>query len=378
MFGASLLSGAASLPLHLMPLVVAILSSQGRLGVVQAGWIASAYMVGQLVGTLALPGLRFSRLSKAQAGVAAATILAALAWSSLLAGAALVLPWLVVGLACGALQFLGASTAAAAPDRASAFAMRLGTALLVSGIAITALQLADGFASYSSLVVALGVFFLVLLAVGIALYRQPDAGASTQATPVAAGKAKSGLVLVFLLFLGQTGFWAYAVQQVGQSGVSLSHGAYAIALCKATAGVFLLARRTRNKGGPDVLVPGLVVLCAVLLMATAWNAIAFVAGLLAWELAFNLLSARVQALVSQHNPAYVGRWLTAAVFLGAAAGPAIHGIAISANAGWLFIAFACASAVFPWLWLWLWLLAGRRRQVRPAGAAAFPSSGPAQ
>ena len=39
MFGASLLSGAASLPLHLMPLIVALLGGQGRLTVAQAGWI---------------------------------------------------------------------------------------------------------------------------------------------------------------------------------------------------------------------------------------------------------------------------------------------------------------------------------------------------
>src|SRR5262245_59010132 len=55
--GASLLSAAGSLPLHLMPLIVVSLVADQRTSIAQAGWVASAVLLGQLLTSLALPTL---------------------------------------------------------------------------------------------------------------------------------------------------------------------------------------------------------------------------------------------------------------------------------------------------------------------------------
>lgn len=65
--GASLLSGLGSLPLHLLPLLIAVVVSEGLVPTSFAGWIGSAYMLGQLGVALALPMLGVSALSRSQA-----------------------------------------------------------------------------------------------------------------------------------------------------------------------------------------------------------------------------------------------------------------------------------------------------------------------
>src|SRR6185295_17872233 len=109
----------------------------------------------QLAGTLVLPLLKMTRLTGMQAAFASALILGGLFGSAAVVGPVLVLPWLLIGVACGALQFLAATTAAAAADRPRAFAMRLGVTLLVGGLAIAVLRLMNGLASYPALAVVL-------------------------------------------------------------------------------------------------------------------------------------------------------------------------------------------------------------------------------
>jgi hypothetical protein len=67
---------------------------------------------------------------------------------------------------------------------------------------------------------------------------------------------------------------------------------------------------------------------------------------------FNMLAAACQAHIVRTSPAIGRNWLTAAILLGAAVGPPLHGAAL----GWFsrdcFIAFAMFSAVAPALWAW--------------------------
>lgn len=361
LFGASLLSAAASLPLHLMPLLVVALVTESRLPFAQAGLIASAYMVGQMVATLGLPALKFVRLKRIHAVFAAGILLASVLLSASLSSQAMLACWFVIGAACGALQFLGATTAAAAANRQSAFALRLAVTLLVSGFAIVAVQLTGGFAGYAFLMMQLGVVFLVITGVGLALYRTPSV--AQPVPPSVAGPAKAavrpdrliGLVVIFLLFVGQPGFWAYAVQNVQQRDVVLDHLAYAIAFCKTAAGLVLLVgvMRPPDKAKDGLFYPGLVVALGVVGMATAGDAVSFVLSLLLWELGLNVLSARLQAAVVQDNPATAGPWLVGAVFLGAATGPLLHGFAIQAQVPMVFAAYACLSALIPVAWVCL-------------------------
>ncbi len=364
--GASLLSAAAALPLHLLPLLIAAVIAQGRLPIAQAGWVASACLAGQLVAAVSLPLLRFTYLTRSHAAIAVAALLVAVLCSNLPFAGGLLLSWFVVGLACGNLYFLATTTAAAQVNREAAFSLRLSLTLIVSGLAIVALQLGKGFASYSALAVQLCIVFAVLTLLGLWLYEPPAALALARkkpsnasiAGPAQLDKRWYGLVVIFILFVGQPGFWAYAVQNVQQRGVALEHVAYAIAFCKIAAGLWLyfnskLRSKTQTKPSSafDLLAPGAVLVIALLCMALAKIAAVFMLGVLLWELSLNVLSARLQAAVVNDNPGQAGVWLTAAVFLGAATGPALHGLSLQFNAGAVFVAYACLSALVPFLWL---------------------------
>ncbi|MEO8022597.1 hypothetical protein [Polaromonas sp.] len=323
--------------------------------------IASAYMLGQMVTTLGLPALKFVRLSRAHAIAAVSLLMASVLVSASLYSQAMLACWFVIGAACGALQFLGATTAAAAANRHSAFALRLAVTLLVSGLAIVAVQLTGGFAGYAFLMLQLGVVFLAITGVGLVLYRTPAVASPVH--PPVAGSAKPavrpdrlvGLVVIFLLFVGQPGFLAYAVQNVQQRGVVLEHLAYAIAFCKTAAGLVLLVSVVRppDKVKDDLFFPGVVVAVGVLGMAVTSDAVSFMLSLLLWELGLNVLSARLQAAVVQDNPATAGPWLVGAIFLGAAAGPLLHGLAIQARIPMVFAVYASLSALIPAAWIYV-------------------------
>ncbi len=360
-FGASLLSAAASLPLHMMPLLVVALVAESRLPFAQAGLIASAYMIGQMVTTLGLPALKLVRLQQAHAVAAVGILLASVLVSASLSSQAMLACWFVIGAACGALQFLGATTAAAAANRQSAFALRLAVTLLVSGLSIVAVQLTGGFGGYAFLMVQLGIVFFAITGLGLVLYRAPSLAppvlpsAVGPVQPAVRSNRLLGLIVIFLLFIGQPGFWAYAVQSVQQRGVVLEHLAYAIAFCKTAAGLVLLfsAMRPQDQAKDGLFLPGVVVAVGVLGMATASDAAGFLLSLLLWELGLNVLSARLQAAVVQDNPATAGPWLVAAIFLGAAAGPLLHGLAIQAQVPLAFAIYACLSALIPVAWAYL-------------------------
>lgn len=368
-FGASLLSAAAALPLHLLPLLIAAVIAQGRLPVAQAGWVASACLAGQLVASVTLPILGFTYLKRSHAAIAIAMLLVAVLCSSLPFAGSLLLSWFVVGLACGNLYFLATTTAAAQPNREAAFALRLSLTLVVSGLAIFALQLAKGFNDYAALAVQLSLVFAVLTLLGLWMYEPPEPNANVR-TPsknilikpaVVPGQGHwYGLLVVFILLVGQPGFWAYAVQNVQQRGVALQHVAYGIAFCKLAAGIWLYANskyRAKTQAKPllaiDLLLPGLVLVIALLCMSLATVAVLFMLGVLLWELSLNVLSARLQAAAVNDNPARAGVWLTATVFLGASIGPALHGLALQLGAGYVFVVYACLSALAPFVWLQL-------------------------
>lgn len=369
LLGASLLSAAAGLPLHLLPLLIAAVIAQGKLPLAQAGWVASACLAGQLVASIALPLLGFTHLKRSHAAIAIATLLVAVLCSSLPFAGSLLVSWFVVGLACGNLYFLATTTAAAQPNREAAFAVRLSLTLVVSGLAIFALQLAKGFNDYTTLAFQLSIVFAVLTLLGLWMYEPPQStaglSAAEQNAPRKPNVAPSegrwhGLLVIFIVFVGQPGFWAYAVQNVQQRGVALEHVAYAIAFCKLAAGLWLYVNskyrskvQTKPLAAADFLLPGLVLVVALLCMSLAKVALVFMLGVLLWELSLNVLSARLQAAVVNDNPSRAGIWLTAAVFLGASTGPALHGLALQFGVGAVFIAYACMSALAPFVWLQL-------------------------
>ena len=358
------MSAASALPLHLLPLLVAAVIAQGRLPVAQAGWVASACLLGQLTAAITLPLMGFTYVKRGHAAVCVAALLLALHGSNFPFAGSLLAAWFAVGLACGNLYFLATTTAAAAINKEAAFALRLCLSLIVSGLTIFALQLGLAFSNYAVLVIQLSVVFIMLTLIGLWLYEPPATAAAESVQGVAPIHAQkvfhhrsAGLAVVFLLFLGQTGFWAYAVQTVQQRNVSFSNIAYAIAFSKILAGVWLYGNskyraKTKFRANTvyDFLIPGAVLVIALLCMSLSRMAPAFMLGVLLWELSLNLLGARLQAAVVDDNPRQAGVWITAAVFLGACIGPALHGASINMRLGDLFVGYACLSALIPSLW----------------------------
>lgn len=360
LLGASLLSAGAALPLHLLPLLVISLGTSPGQPAAHAAAMASACMLGQMLAALALPAMGLRHLRKGQAALSATALATVLMASAVVPAGQLWLAWLTVGAACGALQFLGTTASAASPDPARAFALRLAVTLWVSGFAILGLQQMAGFDHYAPLVVAMGGLLALLCGIGWVLYCGPRSAPpaaqllprpATRALPTAA--ARSGLVVVFLLFAGQPGFVAFAAQNVQQRGVVLGSVAGAMALCKVAAGCAMLVHAWRpraRQASQSLAVPGVGVCAGVLGMALASDAACFLVALLVWELGLNTLSARLHAAVVHDDPASAGSWLTGAVLLGAAAGPLLHARAIDGGVPQAFAVFACLSAVLPVAW----------------------------
>jgi hypothetical protein len=359
LIGASVISAAGSLPLQILPFLVLSLASEGRVDIAYAGWVGSAYLLGMLSSGLLLPLLKVSRLNRWHALGAIASIILALALSidSRLLPVLLLL-WFVVGFACGGLQFVGATTAAAAPNKTQAFALRLAVVLIVASGVIVLLALFAGQKNYATFVYFLVGAFGLAACVGLTLYRNIPAlppfvngGASSHSER----KNWSGLVIVFAFFAGQPGFWAYAMQSAAQRGLDLKGAAFVIAASKITSAVVLLCSSTRNaqvSGLPGLMGLGFAVAIGILVMTYSSAVMVFFIGFLLWELALNMLSARLQGIVVAASPGHAGVWITGAILLGAATGPIAHGAAIGGGIELTFILYAALSGLFPFLWLW--------------------------
>jgi MFS family permease len=354
--GASLLSAGGSLPWQLMPLIIAALVVDSRTSIAQAGWVASAVLLGQLSASLAVPALGVQIVSRGFAIAVALALLLGLAASTLGGIAALYTGWFLIGGCCGVLQYLGVVAASIDSRPAFAFSLRLSIVLMLAGTVVGALQATNVFVSYFSTMAALGAVFVPLLATGIALYDPPRPNldpAEQYASDRSAFRKFSGLGAIYLLFVGQVGFLAYAVQSAMDRGMAIEEAAWAVAAMKIVSGAWLLYMAQtgfQTTLRPRFLELGGVLAASVVVVSYTGHLVGFFLGLIAFEIAFNTLVPRLQAKVILGARQFAGRWLTAALLLGAASGPPLHGAAISAGAGWYFICFAVLSALLPSLW----------------------------
>lgn len=55
LIGAGVFSATGSLPFQILPFLILSLVSEGRIDIVYAGWVGSAYLIGMLFSTLLLP-----------------------------------------------------------------------------------------------------------------------------------------------------------------------------------------------------------------------------------------------------------------------------------------------------------------------------------
>jgi hypothetical protein len=358
LIGASILSAAGSLPLQILPFLVLSLVAGGRIDVAFAGWVGSSFLIGMLSSALLLPLLGVQRLN----GWHALTAVCAIGLAIFLSIDTTFLPvffalWFVVGFSCGGLQFLGATTAAAADNKPQAFALRLSVALIIAGCVIIALAQFDSQKIYTKLAYFLIAAFGLSGLLGLTLYRSIAAPIAQPAAAVQVAKSGqrkwSGLIIVFCFFIGQPGFWAYAMQSASQRGLDLKGAAFVIAAAKIASALILLYKSQKNtssSGLGGLLALGCAIAISIFAMTYSAAVLLFFVGFLAWELALNILSARLQGSVVAASPSHAGAWITAAIMLGAATGPIIHGAAIKGDIEMIFITYSAISGLLPFLW----------------------------
>jgi hypothetical protein len=314
--GASVLASAGSLPLHLAPLLVAVLITGGQTTVAGAGLIPSSVLFGQFTMAVLLPLIINTKVTRLATITASIWLILCL----LISPFTLPLAWFGVGVCCGLFGYVGTLTAALSSRPSWAFPIRLGTVLCVAGSTVAALRLMP-VPSYTMMLVVLIAVFTVLLIIGIVL-QQP-----VQRPPTKLGfdqeQAKYVIMtVIFVLFVVQTGLLAYVVQQATVRGLPLGQALWALALMKVLAGLILLALRSA-KIPFSILVVGLA--AADVAVYTTSHFIAFVGAMLVLEVSFNLLSAKLQALTATLAPIMAGKWLLAVILLGAATGPYAFG-----------------------------------------------------
>lgn len=355
LFGALLLSAIGSLPLHLLPLLVSSLVEDGRAPVADAGQVASAYMVGQLVTAVTLPLFRVATIPRTYVLALAAFVALSVGASASVPFIAILGCWLFAGAACGALIYWGTAYAAAQVDKKFAFSLRLAIVQFSAALVIVLVQSGWSDSSYFSISVAFLIVLFALSATGATLYRPVTVVTQVPIAQASPGSVNlTGILIVYFLFAGQIGFWAYALQRATDSEIGYDQARWAIALAKFATGFALLlaARNPRPGSSLYLLTPGLLLGIGIVAASMPASFLVFLCGVFAWEVGLNVLSARLQAKVTEAGGVETGYWLAAAILLGSATGPLLQGPAI--EHGWtsLFLAFAIATGLLPVLWTW--------------------------
>jgi hypothetical protein len=339
-----------------MSFMVALAIVDDLLPVQRAGWIGSCFTFGILASTVGLPLLGFRSVTNPWPIAAIGSAIAALCMGALYGAVSLLMSWIAVGAACGLLHFLGSTAARSYPDRQFVLGVRLAAVLLAAALVIGAGGLWSGFNSYQVGAIVLSGGVALVAAVGMVWYRPRSlrdasngADASMSISPWAPW---TSLGIVAVYFAGQTGFVGYAAHGALVNGIAAGDlpGVYAGA--KALTAMVLLWLCARSRSGQPSLLGAALLATAVILMAAATDLFMFALGLVLWEVAANIQSTRLQTLVVTRFPLSGSLGIPAAIALGAAIGPAMHGALLGSAAGEWFIAFSALSAFLPVVWAW--------------------------
>jgi len=362
--GASFLSAAGSLSLHVAPIVTLVLISDERASAAGAGWLRALAQMSEMAISLALPMLGFAQLSRRVAFLGALALTCGITLSASREGAVLLSGWVLIGLGSGSLKHLGIQAAANAPDKALAFTLRLALILLLAGAASALFVVLGATSSFDSLVLQLTTIIAVALLVGLALYRpvaEVETFSQQQIGPATVPYAHRpvvvqylGLVVVYIYFIGATGAITYALHQAVGRGMVAIDVVWILAGTKAAAGVVLLLHSLLAPRPEDrqlrLWIVSVIASGATLGMYLSLDNVTLFASILIWEISANLVSARMQAAVVQSAPMIAGRWLNVVALFGGATGPAVNGVAISAGADSLFVMLALFTTFVPALW----------------------------
>jgi hypothetical protein len=348
-----LVSASSSLPLHVMPLLIAAAHQQKLLSAADAGWMPTNLAGGQIIATFILALLNRVPLSKFSLCAVFILIFLGLAMATQTNTQLLYLGWFTVGLGCGCLQQYGIIISADSGNTSASLATRLAFVLMLSGLVIAGSQMMAN--QYLDYLAALGAGFLII-AGGILLSDSKKQDSRSNLSKEFLGKAiqwgytYAGLAIALGFFIGQPGFWQYSAHYAKESGIDLQGLAFAIAAAKCVSAIVLwLIYRSAQSGKIGfrvICITGAVCAAAMLGMRFSQHAIAFFVAMLVWEIALNTISPKLQALTLEIDRGFCKRWLGLMILLGMAIGPAIHGFLLSQGLGWIFISYALLSSFF--------------------------------
>jgi MFS family permease len=347
-----LVSASSSLPLHVMPLLIAAAYHQKLLTTTQAGWMATSLALGQIIATLILGWLNLVPRSKLSLTLVFFLIFVGLALATQTSTHWVFVGWLAIGVGCGCLQQYGIVISADSANASASLATRLAFVLMLSGLVVAGSQLMTN--QYLDYLTALGIgFFIIAGGIVLSTNKKPEQRikpVGKSATSPLRGYAYLGLAVALGFFIGQPGFWQYAAHYARESGINLQGLAFAIAAAKCVSAVALwLIYRSKLsvKIGFQVLcISGSICALSMLSMRLSQQAIQFFIAMLIWEISLNTISPKLQALTLEIDPAFCKRWLGLMILLGMAAGPAIHGFLLGHGQGSVFMAYALVSSFF--------------------------------
>jgi hypothetical protein len=359
LIGAISLSAAGSLSLHLAPFVTAALIADSKTSIAGAGSIRSAAQLGELAIAVLLPILGVVRVSSGIAAFAAAALLAGFILADGNSFLILGFGWLIIGASSGSLKYLGTTSIAKAANLTFAFSLRLSAVLILAGITSLILLYQGSLQSYDRLLAQVLWILAPLLLIGLLLYRaERSAGFVAKNDGEARRPASfSGIVAVYIFFVGLSGVIVFVLHQAVVHGVALRDSALAIAAAKILAGLGLFTSSNFDlvKKRPDrFLLQAMLLAAGTIIMFFSYDFMTLFAGLLFWEIAVNHLSARLQAAVVKSAPYVGGLWLNAAILLGGATGPFLNGMAISLGYENVYLILNVALAFVPVIWNKFW------------------------
>jgi hypothetical protein len=363
--GASLLSATGSLPMHLMPLIIAAIIADGKVSVAEAGWLASARAIGELLVSLMLPATGALHLSRTSIAVASASLLLAVLAAASESPAVILVSFFIIGACSAGLKFAGTMSAAAYHSRSFAFLFRLALVLGLAGATICCLFAMRAYASYETFLRQFALWMLPALACGSLLYRpapttQP---VSTKDARAVSTSGAAGLTIAYLFFLGISGFMTFIAQQALSRGLNGQELVLGFGVMKIVAGAWLLLAASGLRHGSRAALGSFEVIAlvaAIWIVYLSTTMALFLAGLLLLEITLNGTSARLQARVVDVAP-QSAKWLNCVMLLGFASGPPLNGLAINLGSETAFVVLSTTTALLPLLW--------QQRDVAPKRAA---------
>lgn len=367
MIGATLLSAAGSLPLHLAPVLVATVLASRPVTNAQAASLISCIMAGQIAAVLVSTRIRIERINRlAVIGTFAVFFASTLSTPWIDNQLLFNLAWFVAGLVCGLLMQFGIVTAANSRLKLQAFAYRLSFALFFSGVVSSGVLLFGKRPEYGQLIALLGSVMCFIFLVGVTIWKRDGSSdaPSTSARHVGVTPVDlAGLGLLLLFFAGQTGFLSNAAHFTSQNSVSLGDTAAALGISKIAISFVIFAIAIRGSGNSwrQQMVYALFLCGAVILISLQQDFAWIVVGFIIFELCLNLSSAAFMASLSEAFTLKAKNLLLMAILLGVLSGPPLAGHLIDEGLNIVPILLALMTAFLPIVWSFYLARAGKNK-----------------